>query len=519
MSENSKYRELFVQEAVEHVDILNQYLLKYEEDPNSKELIDHLFRSAHSLKGMAATMGYEQIREICKSIEEIFNRFRQHEEKITPESANVIYHGIDLLKQLVLDDKKAINLEELLNYFNDPRTFPVNTSQQNPTVKSKSPTMRVKMDDLDTMMNIVGELMINKMRLEQNIHSDMNAETRDIVSSMGRLITALQHEMMIVRLVPVEQIFDRFSKMIRDVSSILGKEIKLEMDGGGIEVDRTVLDAITDPLLHILRNAVDHGIEASAKRMELGKPEFGTINLSVMRTGDKVEIHVSDDGRGIDIESIKKKAFEKNIATSHQLINMSDEEVIGLLGTPGLSTANEVTDISGRGVGMDVVMTQIKNFGGQVKILTEKGHGTKIILSMPLSLSIMGGLIVNIGEQKFILPLASILTTITVEQNEIQNVHGKEMVRLGDEIIPMLRTSNILGIKSMSNSRENEQITIVVVQKDGKHYGLVVDSLEREQEIVVKKLDNTYDKTETFSDATILPDGRVALIIDPGMII
>ena len=519
MSENSKYRELFVQEALEHVENLSQNLLKYEEEPNSKELVDNLFRSAHSLKGMAATMGYEQILEICKSIEEVFDRFRQNEEKITAEKGNVLFYGIDLIKQLVQDEKKIINLQDFLNYLKEPNSFQVDVESRGVPQKINSPIVRVRMDNLDTIMNLVGEMMISKIRLEKNSYSHMNDETREIVTNLGILITELQHKMMQIRLVPIEQMFNRFSRMIRDISTSLGKEIKLEMNGSGIELDRSVLDAIADPLLHMLRNSVDHGIETPDIRKAAGKPEVGTISLLATRKGNKVEIQVTDDGRGMDIESIKAKAVEKNIVTLEQVEKMTDEEAVCLIGTPGLSTAKQVTEISGRGVGMDVVMTQVKNFGGQVKILTKKGLGTTIILTMPLSLAIIGGLIANIGDQKFILPLSSIFTTLTFDKNEILYAHGKEMVKLGEQIIPVLRTSAILGINSTIEMSENDPIHIVVVEKNEKYYGLIVDSLEKEQEIVVKKLDNSFGGIDAFSDASILSDGRVALILEPSALI
>jgi two-component system chemotaxis sensor kinase CheA len=431
----------------------------------------------------------------------------------------VLFYGIDLIKQLVQDEKKTIDLQEFLNYLKDPNSFQVDVQSRSVSQKTSSPIVRIRMDNLDAIMNLVGEMMISKMRLEQNVHLHMSDETRETVINLGSLITELQHKMMQIRLVPIDQMFNRFSRMIRDVSSSLGKEIKLEMNGSGVELDRSVLDAVADPLLHMLRNSVDHGIETPDVRKAVGKPEVGTIRLWAIRKGNKVEIQVTDDGRGMDIESIKSKAIEKNIATPDQVEKMSDEDVICLIGTPGLSTAKEVTEISGRGVGMDVVMTQVRNFGGQVKILTEKGLGTTIILTMPLSLAIIGGLVANIGDQKFILPLSSIFTTLTIDRNEISYAHGKEMVKLGDQIIPILRTSTILGINPVIETSENEQVHIVVVEKNEKYYGLIVDSLEKEQEIVVKKIDNSFGGSDVFTDASILSDGRVALILEPAMLI
>ncbi|HJW19227.1 MAG TPA: chemotaxis protein CheA [Candidatus Nitrosotalea sp.] len=520
MSENSKYREMFVQEALEHVESLNQHLLKFEEEPNVREHVDVLFRSAHTIKGMAATMDYDQIREICRTIEEIFDKFRKGEETITTELGNVIFYGIDILKQLINDETKKIDLEEFLHCVKNPSEFKQNNDESDTTLalQVKSPTVRVRMQDLDALVNLVGEMMISKMRLEQIMHTHDSDDGREILMTLGRLITDIQYQTMKIRLVPIDQVFNRFSRMIRDVSTSLGKEVKLEVNDSGIELDRTVLDAITDPLLHMLRNAVDHGLETPSERREKGKPDIGTIRLSANRLGDRVEIQVEDDGNGIDLEAIKSKALEKQIVTSEELAHMSDEEIVGLVGTPGLSTAKAVTDISGRGVGMDVVMTQVKNVGGQVKIVTEKGRGTSIVLTIPMSLAIIGGLLVNISDQKYILPLSSISTTITVDKDEIKNVHGHEMITLRDKVVPIIRVAEMLGLVSTLDEK-NSQVNIVVVDKDGKSYGLIVDSLEREQEVVIKRLTGLSNSVNAFSDATILPDGKVALILEPSLLV
>ncbi|MDE1765495.1 MAG: chemotaxis protein CheA [Thaumarchaeota archaeon] len=521
MSENSKYREMFVQEALEHVENLNSYLLKYEEEPNVKEHVDVVFRSAHTLKGMAATMGYDQIREICKTIEGIFEEFRRGDTTITPELGNIIFLGIDHLRQLVNDETKKIDLDEFLNYVKNPNEFKANGSETDPTSSQqiKSPTVRVKMQDLDSLVNLVGEMMIAKMQLDQVVQTHNSDEGVEVLMNLGRLITDIQYQTMKIRLVPIDQIFNRFSRMVRDVSTSLGKEVKLEVEGSGIELDRTVLDAITDPLLHMLRNAVDHGLETTDQRKKSGKPETGTIQLKASRVGDRVEIHVIDDGRGIDLEAVKTKALEKKIISQEDLAHMSDEQIAELIGMPGLSTAKTVTDISGRGVGMDVVMTQVRNVGGHVKITTEKGQGTTITLTIPMSLAIIGGLLVSISDQKYVLPLSSIATTLTVDNKEIKRVHGKEMITLRDNVVPVIRASKALGLNAKHDESSDTQVNIVIVDKDGKSYGLIVDSLEKEQEVVIKRLDSMSNSLATFSDATILPDGKVALILEPSLLV
>lgn len=521
MSDLNKYREMFVQEALEHVENLNQHLLKYEEEPNVREHIDVLFRSAHTLKGMAATMQYDQVRDICKTIEEVFDKFRKGEESITPELGSVLFLGVDHLRNLIADETKKIDLDEFVKYVKNPSEFKAedSDSESAQTEQVRSPTVRVKMEDLDALVNLVGEMMIAKMQLDRIAQSRNLDDGQEVLMNLGRLITDVQYQTMKIRLVSIDQVFNRFSRMVRDLSASLGKKVKLEMEGSNIELDRTVLDAITEPLLHMLRNAIDHGLESAQERESAGKPSTGTIQLKASRVGDRVEIQVIDDGRGFDIEAIKRKAVEKGLRTPEDLENMSNEEIIGLVGTPGLSTAKEITDISGRGVGMDVVMTQVKNVGGHVRILTEKGKGTNITLTIPMTLAIIGGLLVNISNQKYILPLSSISTTITVDFNEIKCVHGKEMIILRGMVVPIVRASRALGLDETLHDVAGGQVNIVVVDKEGKSYGVVVDSLEKEQEVVIKRLEGMSESLSTFSDATILPDGKVALILEPSLLV
>jgi len=517
MSENNKYRDMFVQEALEHVENLNQSLLKFEEEPNNRELVNVLFRSAHTVKGMAAAMRYDQIRDICKTIEEIFDKFRKDEETMTLDLASVLFEGIDLLRQMIEDEEKKIDLDDYLNHVKNPSSFKKNTVETNTNVSINSHTIRVKMKDLDTLVNLVGETMVCKMQLEETFYTSSDDSRKNLLN-LGRLITDLQYQTMKIRMVPINQIFNGFSRMVRDVSVSLGKEIKLDFHDSGIELDRTVLDAITDPLLHILRNSVDHGIETPEKRLMMGKPANGTIRLSSMRVGDRVEIIIEDDGKGIDIGTIKTISLEKGIITEEDATQMTDEQVIALLGTPGLSSVRTITDISGRGVGMNVVMTQVKNVGGKVEIRTVKGMGTKITLIIPLSLAIIGGLLVTIANQKYVLPLSSIASTMIVPKNEIQNVHGKEMLMLGDKLIPLIRVAILLGEISIFDDK-SEKIAVVIIDKGGKSYGLVVDSLEKEQEIVIKRLDPIWQGESKFADATILSDGKVALILEPALLV
>lgn len=534
----SKYREMFVQEAIEHVQKLNEAMLRLEQRPDNKEYLDSAFRAAHTLKGMAATMGYEQIRHVCKSIEELFDRLRKGEEHLTPQLADFLFRAFDLLDKMVNDDKKILDLSDFATSFqkamsgsdsqddrpnSDRQTTGASiTSQQNSEISGqnhKTQTIRVKMDDLDSLVDLVGEIMISKMRLEQVLadSQQQTGKSHQVLKNLERLINTLQNQTMKIRLVPMEQIFDRFPRMVRDLSASQGKEVRLEMEGTGIELDRTVLDAITDPLLHMLRNSVDHGIELPIEREKLGKPKHGTIKLKASRLGDKVSIEVSDDGRGIDLEKVKERAIEKHLITRQEADTMSLEDVIDLLGSPGLSTAQKVTDISGRGVGLNVVIDKIESVGGTVRIKTEKGHGATFTLTIPLSLAIIGGLLVKIGSEKYIIPLSGVLSTIQLDQREVQNIHGKPVMMFRGQVIPLVYGSEVLCIPDTmgKEQRMEEKMTVIVVEKSGKPLGLVVDSFESKQDIVLKHVDRIgYNSSAVPTDATILSDGKVALILD-----
>ncbi len=506
---------MYVSEALEHVETINEALLKLEEEPDKREHLDLIFRSAHTIKGMSATLGYDDTRELCKNIENIFDNMRKGQAKITPNLASALFKCIDLLREMIVDDKKKIDLKPYLQMLEHPEEVQATTTES--TSSTKSPTIRVKMADLDSLVNLVGELVISKMRLEQTLNKGTD-DSRQVMTELDRLVTDLQYQSMKLRLVPIDQIFSRFTRLVRDTSSALGKEVHLNMDGSRIELDRTVLDAITDPLLHILRNCVDHGIETPQERAAAGKPTSGTIKLTAYGIGDQVAIKIEDDGRGINIDRLKAKAVEKNLLTEEEAQKMSDEEAIDLLGTPGLSTAKEVTDVSGRGVGMDVVITQVEAVGGSVKITTQEGKGTTILLTIPLSVSIIGGLLINVSGDKYVLPLSSISTTVVVEADQVKSIHGQEAIVLREEVVPLIRVAKILGIAE-NRTNTTDKITIVIVDKGGKPFGLVVDSYDRKQEIVIKRLGNESHSSDLFTNATILGDGSVALILDPALLV
>lgn len=511
--DTSQYRDMFVQEAREHVQSLNEFLLNLEREPAQKEHVNTLFRSAHSLKGMAATMGYDQIKQLCIAIEEIFEKLRKDEHGLSSDLASALFKCFDALQEMVDDEEKKIDLESYLKLLQKPES--VVSESSDTYIQPTSQTVRVKMEDLDSLVNLVGELMIDKMRLEQSLQNPSD-ETGQVLTSLNRLISDLQYQTMKIRLVPIEQIFNRFPRMIRDLSTSLGKQVELEIEGAGIELDRTVLDVISDPLLHILRNAVDHGIETVEDRKQVNKPEAAKIKITATRVGDRIAIEISDDGKGIDIERIKAKAVEKNIISEADAQRMSEDEIINLLGTPGLSSASTVTEISGRGVGMDVVFRQVQSVGGNVQIKTRKGFGTTFTLVIPLSLAIVSGLVIKAGNEKYVIPISSIITTLNIERKEIKTIQGKQVININEQIVSLIKVTDALNIKGVSDS-QSEFVTVILVDKGGKQYGLIVDSYETMQEIVTKRLHSSHKSN--FSDASILSDGSVVLILEPTALI
>ncbi|MGY5148564.1 MAG: chemotaxis protein CheA [Candidatus Nitrosopumilus sp. bin_68KS] len=514
---DNNYREMYVSEAIEHIELMNQTLLQLEDSPTNRSFLDQIFRSAHTIKGMASTMEYSETSELCKNIENIFDEIRKGEKQLTHNLTSALFVCIDLLQQMISDEKLKIDLKPYLKKLESPDEDVKNVIMQEGMKKNTPSTIRVKMSDMDSIVDLVGELLTSKMQLQQTLKDKKYNDLKQVSVQIDRLVTDLQYHAMKIRLVPINQIFDRCNRTVRDTSQKLGKKVNLNMDGSGIELDRNILDSITDPLLHILRNCVDHGLESSEDRTQCGKSETGNINVIVERKGENVLITIDDDGKGIDVDKVKEKAVDSGIITLEESSSMSDEDAVQLIGAPGLSTAKKVTDISGRGVGMDVVISQIEAANGTVKITSQKNKGTQIVLSLPLSLSIIRGLLVNISGERFAIPLSNIITTVKIKNEEISILHNTEFIKHEESIIPLIRLDNFLEIKK-DKENLNEDLTVIIIENNGKKYGFLVDEFERNQEIVIKKL-NENESSDLFSNATILPDGKIALVIDPSAII
>jgi two-component system chemotaxis sensor kinase CheA len=361
-------------------------------------------------------------------------------------------------------------------------------------------------------MNLVSELIIIKTRLKGIDGAQRTQNFNETVEYMERITSNLHDAVMKVRMVPVETVFNRFPRMVRDLSRDMGKEINLVMSGEETELDRTVIDEIGDPLIHMLRNSIDHGIESIEEREKIGKSKVGNINLRAYQEGNNVAIEVEDDGAGINVEKVKKKILEKGLEDKTTLESLSKQEVIDYLFKPSFSTAEKITDISGRGVGLDVVKTKIEALGGAIEVQTEVEKGSRFIIRLPLTLAIIQALLVLIGDEKFAIPLNSISEILNVTQNDIKFVQKQEIIVLRDIVIPIVRLGDLLEVPKKDS--DNSEVTVVVVKKGEKLSGLVVDRLIGQQEIVIKSLGKLLGNIRFIAGATILGDGQVALIID-----
>lgn len=381
-----------------------------------------------------------------------------------------------------------------------------------------SRTIRVDIERLDVLMNLFSELLIDRVRLEQLASEAKNQELTDTVEHMSRVSSDLQNIVLKLRMVPVDTVFNRFPRMVRDLAKSLDKKIDLVITGAETELDRTVIDEIGDPLVHLLRNSVDHGIEPVADRIAAGKPETGTVHLRAFHSGNHVFIEIEDDGRGIIRENIVKSAVKKGVVTEEQAAAMSDEEAHQLLFAAGFSTAEKISDVSGRGVGLDVVKSKINALGGNVTIYSTPGKGTNFSVQLPLTLSIIAAMLIKMGSEKYAIPLTSIVETGIVKKGQVRTVHGSRMIQFRETHIPIISLSRIFEVPDFDESTE-EETEIVVIRKGDRLAALAIDDFIGQNEIVLKNLGKYLPAIQGVSGATILGDGQVALILDPNAFI
>ncbi|WP_135547189.1 chemotaxis protein CheA [Paenibacillus cymbidii] len=387
------------------------------------------------------------------------------------------------------------------------------------TAATASRTIRVDIERLDTLMNLFSELLIDRVRLEQLASEVRRSDLIETVEHMARVSSDLQNIVLKLRMVPVDTVFNRFPRMIRDIAKSLGKKVDLVISGADTELDRTVIEEIGDPLVHLLRNSADHGIEPVADRLAEGKSENGTVYLRAFHSGNHVFIEIEDDGRGINRDKVLKTAIKNSVVTQEAAAKMTDEQVYQLLFASGFSTADKISDISGRGVGLDVVKTKIESLGGHVNVESKLGRGTKFSVQLPLTLSIISAMLVRVGAEKYAIPLSSIVETAAVSTDKIRHVHGNKMIEFRKNVIPLVTLAKVFEVPPTGDSALRGETEIVVIRKGDKLAALAVDEFIGQQEIVLKTLGKYLQHTFAISGATILGDGQVALIIDTNALI
>jgi two-component system chemotaxis sensor kinase CheA len=401
--------------------------------------------------------------------------------------------------------------------------LPEQKTEQKPQVKPVRPhqdskpktsgSVRVDIHRLDSLMNLVGELVINKTRLEQIGKETQSPELNETLEQIDRITTDLQNVVMKVRMVPIDNVFSRFPRMVRDLARELGKEIELVIEGKDTELDRTVIDEIGDPLVHLLRNCVDHGVEMPADRLAAGKSETGHVYLIARHEGNNVVIEVADDGKGLNPEVLKKKVAENGLVAPEEIAQMDENTLLKLIFLPGFSTAEKVTDVSGRGVGMDAVKNKIEALSGSILIESKPGSGTSFKIQLPLTLAIIQALLVRLEAEIYAIPLSFIAETTSIMPDQINRVQEQEVMLLRGDVLPLLSLHEILQVPPADMPKE-EEINVVVVRKGEKRVGLIVDTLIGQQEIVIKPLGELIGSIPVIAGATILGNGRVSLIID-----
>ena len=685
----SQYLEIFLDETKEHLNSLNKFILELEQNPESMDTINEIFRAAHSLKGVSGIMGYKRMQALTHEMENVFSEVRNGTILVQEEIVDVMFQCLDALEEylatiietsdegvnenepliralknilLADDDKKnedvspkeelgvldevknkwdeitlndtektvckeAIELgeniyginvkvnescllkaaraflvfkaieehgeilisspptddiedekfdldftlvviskskldvviaaiknvseiedatggalefdfsdsneeamgviDEEINEKKNSKDNKTETSSKTSTNEAKTKpskpvvnrTVRVDLEKLDVLMNLVSELIIAKNSLVSATEAEKIGESlfREHIEYIESVTTNLHESVMKVRMVSIESVVSKFPRMIRDLSKKLDKKMELYMSGEETELDRTVVDEIGDPLMHLLRNSADHGLETAEKRLKLGKPEIGSINLNAFQDGNNVIIEVRDDGGGINPDIIGNKAIQRGIITEEQFANMEDHDIINLIFAPGFSTADVISDVSGRGVGLDVVKSKIGALSGEVEVRSVLNKGSIFTIRLPLTLAIIQALMVRVGHEKYALSLGAIQTIENIKPEEISLVYSKEVINLRGNIIPIVRLNELLDIKD--SVMKGDHLVVVIVKKGDKLAGIIVDELAGQQDIVIKSLGKYISKSRYISGATILGDGEVALIVDTNAVI
>ena len=632
MDDMKEIMEDFLIEAFELIEQIDHDLVELEANPEDLELLNRIFRVAHTVKGSSSFLNFDVLTELTHHMEDVLNKARKGELKITPDIMDVVLESVDMMKGLlesirdngsdaaagidiknicvrltqisegeapsaaaeapaaapapepVKEPEPATPAEEAAPEVSDAELSKLSDSEVEAEIERllkvrkaedqarraskgiapKSPeeiapaasaapapapkpapsrerdadkkvpaassssavaqeqTIRVEVKRLDHLMNLIGELVLGKNRLLK-IYDDVEEryegekfleELNQVVSSLSLVTTDIQLAVMKTRMLPIAKVFNKFPRMIRDLSRELGKQIDLEISGEETELDKSIVEEIGDPLVHIIRNSCDHGIEDPETRKAMGKPEKGLVQLKAYNEGNHIVVEIVDDGKGLDADMLKAKSIEKGIITEREADAMSEKEAFGLIFKPGFSTAAKVTNVSGRGVGMDVVKTNIEKLNGIIDIESEVGKGTVMKLKIPLTLAIIQSLLVGTQEEFYAIPLASVLETVRVPIDDIYTIDGKNVLRLRDEVLSLVRLSDVFGVNKVFDGGDQTYVVIIGVAE--AKLGIIVDTLVGQEEIVIKSMGDYLQNIPGIAGATIRGDGRVTLIIDVG---
>jgi two-component system chemotaxis sensor kinase CheA len=553
----------FIVETEEIIEKLDQDLVTLEGRPDDLDLLNEIFRSAHTIKGTSSFLGFTQMTRLTHRAEDVLNKLRKGELNVNADRMDALLEAADAIKML-LDRIKEQNLEKVdLSHVmamlegtmteqggapavreektseaepepgkpGDKKPAAQGSAKKAPEKTKSSPrkmpgksvtdqTVRVDVDRLDNLMNWVGELSLEKNRLNRITSlfegaedvEELTGQLNDVNAKMAFITTELQTAVMKTRMLPVGKVFGKFPRMVRDLARDAGKQIDLRISGEDTELDKSVVEEIGDPLVHLIRNAVDHGVEMPADRAKAGKPEKGTVKLWAEHQGNHIVIAIEDDGKGLDPEVLKKKAIEKGVLTEADAERMSDRDAWNLIFAPGFSTATKVTNVSGRGVGMDVVKTNVAKLNGIIDIDSELGAGTKITIKLPLTLAIVNGLLVQVSEETYIIPLVSVMETVRPQSEQMSTINGRDVIRLRDHVLPLLRFDEVYDVPR-NNGHMGIPYVVVVALAD-KQIGLAVDDLMGQEEVVIKTLGKYLGDMQGIAGSAILGDGRVRLIVD-----
>ncbi|MBF0252962.1 MAG: hybrid sensor histidine kinase/response regulator [Candidatus Omnitrophica bacterium] len=563
--DKSEFIDGFKAEAREHIENLNLGFIKFEKNQDDKELLKHLMGEAHTIKGAAAMMEFKRISEIAHIIEDAMEASIERNTKFEREHFNILFEALDAMGSL-LEDKvtwkaKGVDrpyVEELCRRLSEllinaekvqgkqqekvtekvepkevPAQDPFDTKKKNipktekriePTCEITETSLRVDVAKVDTLLNSSSELLISKIRLKEvvkelvtNARQKSNgidySKLLSITDNIDSLTSQMQKKVMDIRLIPASYLFNSYPRIMRELANENGKAINFEIEGEDTTLDKAILDKLKSPLMHILRNAIDHGIETKEARKKINKPEEGTIKLKAYREGTQVVVEVDDDGDGIDIAKVKETAVKKQMVPVERIGEMQDDQALQLLFTPGFSTKENVTDLSGRGVGLDVVRSMIASLKGMIEITTKKGEGSKFIIKLPLTLAISECLLVLAGNDKFAIPIDSVAETMRIEANEIKSIENKNVISVRNHIIPLVRLNDIFSLPTRGILEKRTYI-IIILQFVERKVALLVDDLLGRENVVSRDIGDPLKKVKDIGGATILGDGKVIFILD-----